>query len=517
MTNYRVQKRWKFSRLISALGITLGSLFLIVGMAKGVGADTLILPDNAAGASGGTAQVFLSVANGTGFFSADLDIQFNSAVITATAVVKGALATANGCEPAVNLATPGLARVGLFCTSPVVGNGQLLRLDFNVVGATSATSPLTIATCLLNEGAPACVADNGLFTVVTPLNIAGKIIYYNGLAARPPLAEERPVSAGNVRLLGDVTREGASDATGAYGFPNIVALNPNLTVRPKNIGAFNNAITSFDAALVAQHVVGNIVLNARQKLAADVTANGSLSSLDAARIAMFRVGLIDQFRMGDDCGTDWVFVPDPAPVANQTTQLPSTLVVTDPPPTVCVFGEIGYNPLASDAANQDFIAILTGDVSGNWIPPAELGMVAPQASGPGMERSLRRHAARLRVGERAGRTGDLVTVPVTLHGAHGLLGMDLALSYAADVLSPVGVEGNNLAQGRTLVANTSEPGVIRLGLFGTDDLDREGRLFEITFQVIGEAGEESLLHIIEASINEGAIPVASRPGRVRVR
>ena len=57
----------------------------------------------------------------------------------------------------------------------------------------------------------------------------------------------------------------------------------------------NGEITSYDAALVAQHVVGIITLNAEQMVRADVSGNGSVTSFDAALIAQYVVGIIDEF------------------------------------------------------------------------------------------------------------------------------------------------------------------------------------------------------------------------------
>ena len=57
----------------------------------------------------------------------------------------------------------------------------------------------------------------------------------------------------------------------------------------------NNRVTAFDASLVLRHAVGSLFLAGRDSIAADVTGKGGISSLDAAYILRFVVGLIDRF------------------------------------------------------------------------------------------------------------------------------------------------------------------------------------------------------------------------------
>ncbi|MFN7928851.1 MAG: dockerin type I repeat-containing protein [Blastocatellia bacterium] len=52
-----------------------------------------------------------------------------------------------------------------------------------------------------------------------------------------------------------------------------------------------NGISSFDAALVALHVVGASTLSSCQQVAGDASNNGALSSFDAALIAQAVVGI----------------------------------------------------------------------------------------------------------------------------------------------------------------------------------------------------------------------------------
>ena len=97
-----------------------------------------------------------------------------------------------------------------------------------------------------------------------------------------------------------------------------------------------------------------------QQLACDVTGNGSISSLDAARIRQFAVGAITRLPVAEACDSDWAFVPDPAAVAGQS------LVQPVPSPGDCQAGRIQYGTVAGDFTAQDFVAVLFGDCTGNW-------------------------------------------------------------------------------------------------------------------------------------------------------
>jgi hypothetical protein len=152
-----------------------------------------------------------------------------------------------------------------------------------------------------------------------------------------------------------------TDADGVYALPLVA--QEMRTVQPKKIGDFQDAVGSLDAALVRQIVIGMETADAFQALAADVTGNGTVSSLDAARIVQFRLGIITKFAVANTCGSDWLFVPDPSAASNQTLVQPQIST------GFCQPGGIEFDPLVTPVDGQDFTAILFGDPTGNWMPP----------------------------------------------------------------------------------------------------------------------------------------------------
>jgi hypothetical protein len=133
-----------------------------------------------------------------------------------------------------------------------------------------------------------------------------------------------------------------------------------VTLEPAKTDDVRGSISSLDSALALEHKVHIITLDPLQQLACDVTGNGEITSLDAARILQLRVQAIARAPVALACGSDWVFVPVPDPVPNQTlvTPLPSA----DP----CRPGAITYAPLNANATGQNFTAVLFGDCTGNW-------------------------------------------------------------------------------------------------------------------------------------------------------
>jgi hypothetical protein len=191
--------------------------------------------------------------------------------------------------------------------------------------------------------------------------------------------------------LGDTPGSVMTNAGGHYSFST--AGPGNVTVQPQKNGQFNAAITSLDAVTILQAIVNQVTLTPEQEHAADVTGNGSFSTLDATRILQFVAGeqpfnqfqrlacdvtgnggcspldatrvlqfvaaTLPRFPAAELCQSDWLFVPDAAAAPNQ--------ILTQPQVAgSCQMGRIAYVPLTGDAADQDFNAVLLGDVTGNW-------------------------------------------------------------------------------------------------------------------------------------------------------
>ena len=179
-------------------------------------------------------------------------------------------------------------------------------------------------------------------------DISGRVHYYVG---------DRSVSDVAVRRQGATMSSTSTGSDGAYAF-NGVALG-NHAIVPAKSGDARDGISTLDATRILQFVAGEQPFNQFQRLACDVTGNGACSPLDATRVLQFVSATLPRFPAADLCQSDWLFVPDAAVVPNQTLTQPQVA-------GACQMGRIAYVPLAGDAADQDFSAVLLGDVTGNW-------------------------------------------------------------------------------------------------------------------------------------------------------
>lgn len=185
-------------------------------------------------------------------------------------------------------------------------------------------------------------------TPVLAESISGRIRYYGSGA---------PVSGVTVELIGPSSSSVATDINGDFSFTGLAA--GNWQIVPRRDGGTASAISGFDAARVLENVGGG-TLAPEEVLACDVDGTVGLSSGDAAQILDRRVGLRPDFDVANNCNSDWLFIPAPAAAANQTVTQPA---VGGPS---CQLGAIAYAPLAGNAVNQDFHAIVFGDCTRNW-------------------------------------------------------------------------------------------------------------------------------------------------------
>lgn len=178
--------------------------------------------------------------------------------------------------------------------------------------------------------------------------LAGQVRYYS---------DDGPVPGVTVSLIGGSPAIATTDQTGTFGFPSASGM---LTIQPTKLDDFRAAVTALDATFVLQYVVDIRDFNNDQKLAADVTGNGTISALDATRILQFSNEIITRFPVAVLCGSDWVFRPDPLMVPTQMLVQPQISGGT------CQKGAISYSNLMPPVDGQDFVGILFGDPTGNW-------------------------------------------------------------------------------------------------------------------------------------------------------
>ena len=449
------------------------------------------IPDNLAAEQGATLTVPIIVSDttGKGVISYDFALNFDPAVLQPQAVAFDKAGTlSSSYEINAGTGTPGRVVISGFGSTPLTGAGTLLNLKFNVIGTAPTTSVLTLNPFMFNEGIPfADVLPGQVFVQGT---IRGTVLY--GTSATPVGVSGVSLSAVgspnvSTTTLSDGTYRLAGFGSGAY------------TVTPTKSDQVNG-IAAFDASLISQYLVGSAQLNANQRIAAEVSGNGTITSFDAALVAQYIVGLPNTGNAGV-----WVFAP--------------------PSQTYSTVGSL---------TGENYTAILIGEVSGNWNPAGPAAFLSTNSATSRAGDSVQPHAdlrgggggvkpAGVSIGKLTASQGQTLAIPVTLTlpaGTPSLRAYQFELSYDPNVVIPdgAGADGTNtLSSSFAVVTNPSTPGRLRIAVFGSGSISASGTLLNVRFRVVGGRSSASTLAFAGLLLNEGNPAATVSNGSISVR
>ena len=313
--------------------------------------------------------------------------------------------------------------------------------------------------------------------------ISGTVTYGN--AAVPPKFISNVTVTGTGSPIVTTTTAAPGGTAGQYSLGGFGAGSYIVTLA-KTAG--QNGITSNDAARIAQHVAGTSLLNTTQKVVADVSNNGVVSSFDAAEIANYVVSATPAGIAGT-----WRFFVPPGP----------TFPVSSSPTSRT------YPSVTTTISGEDYIGLLIGEVTGNWAPSA----LRP-ANGP--ERSTAVAAPRL-----VTPADNEVIIPIAIQGAanKGIISYEFDLRYDPSVIqpqaNPVDLAGT-VSRGLTAVANAVEPGLLRVVMYGPMPIDGNGVLLNLRFQAVGAHGSVSPLTWERIMFNEGDPGTTTTDGEIKL-
>ncbi len=312
-------------------------------------------------------------------------------------------------------------------------------------------------------------------------------------------------------LTGDATGSATSSADGAYSVPaggsytlTLADLLGQFTKPADLSGTYQDGISSLDATYASKSVVALKTLSPRQRLAADVTGNGRVTSFDASLIAQKAVGLITRFPVATLGGfdSDWALAPRQ---------------------------QIGTAASAS-ATDVDFVGVLYGDVTGNWGELASSFAADPEpASVVGGDLALTSATTTvaprnlgtsdggvIRIGGGGVRQATLYlataptrnadgswTVVLGLSNADGILGLDLGISMDPQYGRITGIRTTGIASGMHAQSNESA-GTRAVSLFGVTPLAGTGEFLVVTLTANGNTVGQIA---VSAEANEGQIPL----------
>ena len=516
-----------------------------------------------------TVPITTGDVSGLGVISYDFQVTFDPAVVTPASPPfdrTGTLSSSMLVTP--NAGFPGHLIMTGFQATPLTGSGTLLYLKFNVVGAPGQSTALAFENYVdpgmsshpafvYNEGDPAVMRTNGSVTILatptatntatntptptstatftptstatktptftpsntaTPTNTATDTPTATNTATQTPTATNtatatptptaavirgtltygNAIGSPNPRFVSNVllTADGSPAASAVTGAPgagegiyslDIFGAGP-YTVTPSKIGGTNTAINSFDAGKIAGHVTGISTLSGNQLIVADVSGNGLIQSFDAGLIARF----VTQSGPSGLTGM-WKFFTIPnVPFPPGTTPSSRT-----------------YSSITGNLTGEDYTALLMGEVSGNWNNTG----ARPVSSG-GPERTIAVDLPRL-----VTPAGYEVLVPVAVEGIanKGIISYEFNLRYDPTIIQPlddpIDIAGT-VSRSLSFVANASEPGILRVAVYGPMPISENGILLNLRFKAVGKAGSVSSLIWEKIMFNDGEPQIMVTNGQV---
>lgn len=399
-------------------------------------------------------EVALSAAGVVGLRAVDVTLTYDPTVLSIVDARAGPLVT--GWALSANLAPPGRIVMSLASASSVTGSGSLVLLRFNVIKAPPAATVLTIESLSLNDGAMTATRSDGSFTVNGFFTLSGGVQYFSGNQQVPEVS---------ISLAGAGAFTTTSSADGQFVITNIPTGSYVLT--PAKSGDVTE-ITAYDASLILQSAAGLLTLSANQRFAADVNRNGAVTAMDAAYVLEKAVGLIEGAFPGS--GRVWDFVP----------------------------GQRDFPLLNANVAGQNFTAILLGDVSGNWAPPA--GASASQGRGPKSDDPAPIVLAAFDAAWNSPPGQRSLRLLLKATNAT-ILSVDTMLAIAPANRTVLSTTADGELALFALASNTNTPGLLRAALASSTPTASSGPAL-----VVNLAGEEAATLILqELRLNEGAL------------
>ena len=377
-----------------------------------------------------------------------------------------------------------------------IGAGEdqiLITVTFMVAAnAPNGNTPLTLSMVNTSSDVPQLffpTVENGVVTIsgATPTptptptgTVIGRVTYANA-----PTITGVPFTT--INAAGSIPLSTMTDANGFYSLSGF-GLGA-YTITPSKANQVNG-ISNLDASLIAQHIVGLTVLNATQLIAADTSGNGTVSSLDASYIAQFVVGIPNPGVTGT-----WRFLP----------------------------ASRSYPNVMTNQTNQDYSAILLGEVTGNWNPagplrPDLLTLQSDQTTQEDKRRQIITIDAQANLSAEAERalTVNLTATNVT---DEDILGYQFDLLYDEQDIEPqaVGCDvSETISRGMTAICHAAEPGVLKVVVFGITPMSGTGTLLKLNFKVVRATGSTPALTIRDFMFNESTPLKAIIDGQVSI-
>lgn len=446
------------------------------------------LPDNTAAHPGSTdISVPITLANlfTEGIRSASMTIRFDNSALEVSSVTSAGGILENGYT--LNSQIDGaIGKVVITITADtdtyVTGAGLIAELRMNVISEEQNpySKPLTFSEAKVNDLSVSF--GNGVVDVVPQYIISGNIAYFkNG----------EPVSNVTLNLANDTetySEEATSDAQGNYVFADVPPGNYILT--PAKTDELQG-LSAFDAASILRYAEAEAEPGCHQMIAADVNMDKSITAAKATEVAICSgkrdLGVEYWMNTGQ---ANWAFTMSPIETCEDW---PPISYPSEASPDVRT-----YLSLDSDKSDADFVAILLGDVTGNWAAENPASSGKRIASAKDVQASTEMNVA----------VSSSLTLPIALDHETTILGIDMLLQFDSSVLE---MTGATLASGiladweENLQVVKNDAGQAALKIYGSDEITGKGNIAFVNFSVVGSLDTATDLSLSKLRCNEADV------------
>ncbi|KPA13598.1 conserved hypothetical protein, secreted [Candidatus Magnetomorum sp. HK-1] len=325
----------------------------------------------------------------------------------------------------------------------IIPDQVILYIQYDVLNDPNSLdiqTPLIISNAQMNGNA--IDHENGIFTAIGH-TINGYCGYYADL--------NHPISNTLISLSGAGLYTTLSNSSGQYSFYGIPAgtydLQAEKKKKPHSLGAT-------DAARISLFIVSKVDFTCLNRIAADVSQNGIISSVDASRLARFVSGQLDC--MNDNCDF-WTFLPENITNCN------------DWPPIEYTSNTL--IDLSSDMSEITMISIPLGEVSDNYT-----------VQNPLIPKNRNRKSTTIQS------NNEQIIIPIAIEQVE-ILGLDIGIHYSDTIkLVDVSLDGGVLSSwDYNLVVNDSNKGKASIVIYSTSDVtDEQGKIVFLTFQKMSD-------------------------------
>jgi len=281
--------------------------------------------------------------------------------------------------------------------------------DSNLSSNYELDNILITSNTLYNNIVPSLSKSGDIIALDDSYEISGNVLYYYGDTPYEIPGVEITLNKlyGGSNVVSTINT--ATNLLGNYNFKLLEKGHYYLSFQKDFSDECNgDYISGIDISRIAKYVNGDSSFNFDQLIAADVSLDGTVSSLDASLLAQYNIGLINNF---NNKSLHWIFRPT---IDSTLNDLYATLIES--------YGQyyIEYAPLLLNDSNRKISGYRLGDVSGNYCKD-----------------NTTRSSMEYTFSEQKINYQSIITIPIRLLEKSRVEGLDIKIEYDKDIFEPI--------------------------------------------------------------------------------